>query len=470
MALTSQALADLAAIVGGANIDHSDEMRTCYAYDALKKAFPPDAVAFPGSAAEVSEILKLANGRSIPIVPRGGGSGYTGGSVPVEGGVVVSLERLDRIIDIDEENFIAVVEPGVITGVFQREVESKGLFYPPDPASLEFCTIGGNVAECAGGPRALKYGVTREYVMGLDVVLPTGEVIRTGGRTRKGVVGYDLTRLIVGSEGTLGIVTKVILKLLPLPPARQTLMAIYTDMGEAATAVREIIGSGVIPCTLEFMDGATIRCVAEHLGEAVRVGAEGAMLLIEIDGGAASVEDEALGISRILEKTGAAEAHRAASAEESERLWRARRAISPSLAKRSPNKVSHDIAVPIARLPEMIKEIRTLAEAYEIDIMNFGHAGDGNIHVNFMVDPKDTALMARTGKAVEALFEITLKLGGTISGEHGVGISKMPYIAMELEPEMIRLQRAIKTAIDPRGILNPGKIFAPVRRDGPGER
>ncbi|MBI3399739.1 MAG: FAD-binding protein [Deltaproteobacteria bacterium] len=449
---------ELTHIIGKDNIQTSKEDLICYSYDATNQKFLPDAVVFPKSASEISLILKLANQEGFPVVPRGAGSGFSGGSLPVKGGVIVSLERMNTILKIDADNLIAIVEPGVVTGDFQEEVEKLGLFYPPDPSSLRFCTMGGNVAECAGGPRAVKYGVTKDYVLGLEVVLPTGETINTGAQTIKSVVGYDLTKLMVGSEGTLGIVTKIILKLLPLPEATKTMLAVFQDMKDAARAATNIISSKIIPSTLEFMDRGSISCVDDYVSMGLPADIE-AVLLIEVDGDRGLIENQAEGIKKICLDNRAREVRIAGDKKEVKQLWQIRRAISPSLAKLKPNKINEDIVVPRSKIPDAIIGVREIAKKYNLTNANFGHAGDGNIHVNIMIDKSDRAEFLRAEKAVKEIFKLVLGLGGTISGEHGIGISKMPYIGMELSHTAIDVMKKIKQVLDPKGILNPGKIF-----------
>lgn len=447
---------ELSRIAGGGNVSFSREDLICYSYDATGVFCLPDAVVFPGGAEEISLILKMANSEGFAVVPRGAGSGFSGGSLPVEGGVVISTERMRSIIEVDTRNLTAVVEPGVVTGEFQKEVESRGLFYPPDPTSLKFCTIGGNIAECAGGPRGLKYGVTRDYVLGLEVVLPTGEIITTGVKTMKGVVGYDLTRLMVGSEGTLGVVTKAFLKLIPLPPAVKTMLAVFPRLEGAAAGVGEIINAGVLPCTLEIMDSVCIKCVEEYAKTGLPE-AE-AVLLVEVDGDPLTVEKDSETVKRVCLEAGAESVKVASGKKEVKALWTARRSISPALTRFRPCKLNEDVVVPRSELPRLIRGIHEIGARRGVTIANFGHAGDGNIHVNVMVDDKDPDEKKRGEAAVRDIFELTLKLNGTLSGEHGVGITKAPYLAMELSPEVMDLTRRIKGVLDPRGILNPGKM------------
>jgi glycolate oxidase len=448
---------ELKRIAGSDNVSFSKEDLLCYAYDATNEACMPDGVIFPGGSEEISLVLKMANAERFPVTPRGAGTGFTGGSVPVEGGVVLSLERMNRVIDIDAANLTAQVEPGVVTWEFQHEVEALGLFYPPDPTSLKFSTIGGNIAECAGGPRAIKYGVTRDYVLGLEVVLPTGEIVNTGVKTVKGVVGYDLTRLLIGSEGTLGVVTKATLRLLPLPESVVTLLVMFPDVKLAAKAVASIIEARIIPSTLEIMDSTCVRCVEDYSKK--NLAGAGALLLIEVDGSPEAARKEAGAIEELCRANGAARVDTATDKKEVKDLWKARRAISPSLFKIKPDKINEDVVVPRSKITELMAGIEDIAAKYDLVIACFGHAGDGNIHMNVMFDKRDTKEAGSAREAVRDAFELTLRLGGTISGEHGIGTTKIEYIRMELSPIELDMMRRIKRVFDPNGILNPGKIF-----------
>ncbi|MBI5887283.1 MAG: FAD-binding protein [Deltaproteobacteria bacterium] len=449
---------ELRRIVGEANASFSKEDLLCYSYDATNKVSMPDGVVFASTPEEISGIMKTANAAGFGVIPRGAGTGASGGSVPVEGGLVLSLERMKKIIEIDAENLLAVVEPGVVTWEFQQEVEARGLFYPPDPTSLKFSTIGGNIAECAGGPRAVKYGVTRDYVMGLEVVLPTGEIINTGVRTVKGVVGYDLTRLIVGSEGTLGIVTKATLKLLPLPETTKTMLAVFPDVKDAARAVSEIIKARIIPSTLELMDGVSIKCVEEFAKAGLPADA-GGLLLIEVDGAVETTEKEAVIIEGICKDSRAISVQAASEKNEVKNLWKARRSASAALFRARPHKINEDVVVPRSAVVELIAGVEEIAERKNLLIACFGHAGDGNIHVNVMYDRSDPREAKAAPEAVEDVFRLALGLKGTISGEHGIGTAKAKYLGMELGPAAIDLMMRIKNVFDPRGVLNPGKIF-----------
>ena len=445
-------------IVGKEHVHSEPEERVCYSYDATNQSYLPDLVVFPGNAQEISDILKLANEEKFPVIPRGAGSGFTGGTLPVEGGLVLVMARFNRIIEIDTENLIAFVEPGVVTGNFQKEVEKLGLFYPPDPASLKFSTLGGNVAECAGGPRAIKYGVTKDYVIGLGAVLPTGEIISTGVQTVKGVVGYDLTKLMVGSEGTLGVITRIIVKLLPLPASKKTILAVYPKLEDAARTVTGITASKITPSALEFMDHSAIVCVEDFLRIGLPVEAE-AILLLEVDGDSYIVERDAARIQDICMRYGASRVEIAEDEESEENLWRARRAISPSLLKISPTKINEDITVPRSKIPDILRKINEIAKRSRLDIVNFGHAGDGNIHVNIMIDKRKEEEVNRAHEAVKEIFQAVLDMGGTISGEHGIGVTKAPYLKMELGDLGVEIMKRIKRVFDPNNVLNPGKIF-----------
>src|SRR6266581_1389503 len=461
--LAAQLNKELTSIVGSDNIATAKQDMICYGYDATQMEFLPDAVVHPANAKEVSAVLKLANREGFPVFPRGAGSGFTGGALPKGGGVVLVTTRMNRILRIDTENLIAEVEPGVVTEQFQIAVEKLGFFYPPDPASLKFSTLGGNVAENAGGPRCVKYGVTRDFVMGLELVLPTGEIIRTGGETYKAVVGYDLTRLIVGSEGTLGVITRIIFKLLPLPEAKKTMLTIFDSIDGAARAVSTIIGNKIIPTTLEFMDHATLQCVDRRFD--MGLPAEGrAVLIIEVDGDRELIEKQADRIHELIKPLGLVQFRVAQDAAEAEGIWKVRRLVSPSLRDVNPDKYNEDIVVPRSKVPDVIRRIEKIQEKYDIPIVNFGHAGDGNIHVNVMIDKEIPGQEEKAHAAIEEVFRAALELGGTMSGEHGVGLAKQPYIPLELSPVQIATMQAIKKALDPNNVLNPGKMF-PVDQD-----
>ena len=455
-------LDSLRQIVGEDHLRTDDESRTVYGTDALKRGNPADAVVFPANALEISAIARLCNEHRIPLVPRGAGTGYTGGSVPSRGGVVLSLARMNRIIEIDEANLVAIVEPNVITGDLQDAVEKRGLFYPPDPASLRQSAIGGNVAECAGGPRAFKYGTTKRYVLGLEAVLPTGEIVETGGKVVKNVVGYDLTQLLVGSEGTLAIITRIILRLIPRPPVQATLRATFRDVESAVAAVTNVIRARVVPAALELVDGDSLEAVAQNLGvRSLAPEGTAAILLLEVDGVPAAVDQEAERVAAACHEAGATEVRRARDEGEREELWRVRRELSLSLKTIAPLKLNHDVVVPKGRIPELFALVARLRQEQRLRIPLFGHAGDGNIHVNIMLDPTDGDALERARTAERQLFEGVVALDGSISGEHGIGFAKARFIPIELSADEIALMQRVKHAFDPNGILNPGKIFPP---------
>ena len=464
--LTEAVIERLQAIVGKENVSRARVDRLLHAFDATQQQFLPEVVVHATSTEQVSRVVRLANEERIPILPRGAGSGFTGGSLPVRGGIVLVLTRMNRILEIDADNLIAVVEPGVVTARLQKEVERQGLFYPPDPASKEFSTLGGNVAECAGGPRCLKYGVTRDYVLGLTVVTPTGQVIHTGGRTMKNVVGYDLTRLFVGSEGTLGIATEIILRLLPKPEARKTMLVGFDSIDGAARAVSAITRAKIVPATLEFMDASAIDCVRQAMGLDLPLSCR-ALLIIEVDGDRGLLARQAERILDTIRPLGLIETRVAETAEEVEAIWKVRRSVSPSLRKINPNKFNEDIVVPRSRVPEMIRAIEAIGQRYSVPIVNFGHAGDGNIHVNLMVDLAVEGMRATVDQALSDLFQATVDLGGSVSGEHGIGIAKAPFIGKELDPATLATMQAVKRALDPNNIMNPGKIFPQPPTAGP---
>jgi len=442
----------------GDRLRTSLETRICYSFDATGKKFLPDAVVYPVNAEEVRRTVLLANRHRFPIVPRGAGSGFSGGSLPVHGGIVLSTERMDRIVAIDTENLYAVVEPGVVTGTLKEEARNKGLFYPPDPASLKFSTVGGNIAECAGGMSAVKYGVTRDYVLGLEAVLGTGELIHTGVATAKGVVGYDLTRMLVGSEGTLGIVTRATLRLVPHPEAAVTLLAFFPGNRNACDAVNAVVAARVTPSAMEIMDRTAIDCVQAYAPMSLPEGT-GSALLLEVDGTADTTAREADRLEEACRARGALEVRRASDARGRDDLWKMRRSISPGLRRIAPVKLNEDIVVPRSRLADMFAFLSDLSDRKKVRIVNFGHAGDGNIHVNIMIPGTDAEESRRADEAVEEVFRKTVEMGGTISGEHGVGISKAPFFEMEVGPLGVAVMKRLKACFDPNGILNPGKIF-----------
>jgi glycolate oxidase len=445
-------------LVGEDHYLDSYEDRLCYSYDATIEESIPDAICFPGSVEEIARIMKWANEYRFPVVPRGSGTGLSGGSVPVKGGLVMVVSRLNRILEVNEEDFYAVVEPGVITQTLNDDVDRRGLMYPPDPSSMKTSTMGGNIAENAGGLRGLKYGVTKDYVMGLEVVTPTGDVIQTGTRTVKTATGYNLTQLFVGSEGTLGIITKITLKLIPAPEHKESVLAIFPEMEQAARTVADIIRAGVVPATLEFMDRTTINAVEDFKKIGLPREA-GAVLLIETDGTEEAAVKEIGRVEEICKRNSAMEVHKAKDEVERESIWQGRRAALSALARVRPTTILEDATVPRSRIPDMVKGVREIAEKYNLTIGNFGHAGDGNLHPTILTDERDEEEFARVEKAVEEIFDLALSLGGTISGEHGIGSTKARFLEREVGTGGLAAMKQIKDALDPNGVLNPGKMF-----------
>ncbi|MGD8207776.1 MAG: FAD-linked oxidase C-terminal domain-containing protein, partial [Thiohalocapsa sp.] len=416
----------------------------------------PTAVVFVADARQVQRVVAICNEHRIPIAARGLGTGTTGATVPERNGIVVAFERMNRILRVDPANRLAVVEPGVVNEDLQRAAGRHGFFWPPDPTSAAVCTIGGNLAYNAAGPRAVKYGTPRENTLGLRAVTGAGELIRTGVQTSKGVVGYDLTRLVIGSEGTLALITEATLKLSPLPEAKRTLRATYRSIHAAADAVAAVMAQPVTPCALEFMDGAAIDMVRQYSDLGVSP-ATGALLMIEVDGPAECVDTAAEAVGAAARNDGLLELVVASSADEIAALWRTRKALSPALRHVAPKKINEDVVVPVSRIAEFIDALERLARETAIRIVNFGHAGNGNIHVNLLVRPDDADEMRRAGECLSAIFDLVVALGGTLSGEHGVGLEKRDFVGRELDPAALRLMRAIKRQFDPNGILNPGK-------------
>ena len=449
-------LTALAAQLGPGHVLTDPADRWAYGYDNSRLHAVPDAVVLPGNAAEVAEVVRFCNARRIPLVPRGRGTGTTGATVPVGGGVVLSLERMDRILAIDATNRIARVEPGVTNQRLQEAAAAVGFFWAPDPTSAAVCTVGGNLACNAAGPRAVKYGTARENTLGLRAVTGAGEEIRTGVMTTKGVVGYDFTRLLIGSEGTLAVITEATLRLTPLPAARRVMQAAYRDVRAAARAVSAIMAQPVTPCALELMDRGAIDMIRGYsdLGLGPDVGA---LLMIEVDGSAAAVESDAQALANAATVEGLVSLAGADTPESAERLWRTRKALSPALRNVAPKKINEDVVVPVSRIPDLVEGLERLAAEHAVRIVNFGHAGNGNIHVNLLVNPDDAAEMARSERCLDATFDLVLSLGGTLSGEHGIGLVKRDFVGREIDPVTLRLMRDVKRQFDPNGILNPGK-------------
>ena len=457
-------LDQLIAIVGGAGVSTSPEDLDKYSHDEVAELhFEPEAVVKARSAEEVSRILRLAQEANFPVTPRGAGYGLSGGCVPVLGGVVLSLEKMNRIVEIDEENLMATVEPGVITGDLHRAVEALGLFYPPDPASLDSCTIGGNIAENAGGPRAVKYGVTRHYVCGLEAVMASGEIVRMGGKLVKDVTGYDLMQLLIGSEGTLAVVTRIVLRLIPLPKERVDLLVPFNDFLSASRAVAGIIKSRIVPTAMEFMGRDSILAVEKLSGKEVPFHEAEAHLLITLDGNdKTAIDAEVERVGELCLANGAVDVLIADSAKMRDKLWAARRQIIEALQHLSPDRImdTQDLCVPRARIPELLARIREIADRHAMKIVCFGHAGDGNVHVNVIKNMPDAEWKAKKDPVAEDMYRAALALGGAITGEHGIGLTRKGYLPLAMGPAQIALMRRVKEAFDPAGILNPGKIFA----------
>lgn len=429
-----------------------------YSFDGSFGYFEPEMVIQPLNKYEISNIVKLANTYRFPIYPRGQSTSLSGGPLPVKGGIVLDLSRMTQTLQIQPDNLIAIVSPGVITANIHQAAELHGLIYPPDPSSSSICTIGGNLAENSGGPRGLKYGVTKDYVLGLEVVTPTGEVIRTGGKTIKNVTGYDLTKLIVGSEGTLGIITEAVLKLIPKPKSTETLFASFNDIETAGAAVSKILTSGILPSKLEIMDKGCIHSVEAYEPSGLPLNAE-AILLIEVDGHPQATKEDIKEIANQCIDLGAQHVLIARSEEEKQQLWKARKLISPAITRIKPTKISEDATVPLSQIPNMFKKLKEIRDKYQLNLVVCGHAGDGNLHPNIVTDIRDSEEMVRVEKAVEEMFRCAVELGGTLSGEHGIGNMKAPFMEMELGKEGLQLMKLIKEAWDPNQIMNPGKIF-----------
>jgi len=448
----------LAGIVGDEHITDALEDRICYSYDGTKQKALPDVVIKPGTTDEIAAIMALANDEEIPVYARGAGSGLTGGSVPLEGGIVMDFHRMDRILEINKVDMLAVVEPGVVMADFQREVEKQGLFYPPDPASADVATMGGSVAECAGGLRGVKYGVTKDYIIALEVVLADGEVIHTGAKTFKSVTGYDLTKLFVGSEGTLGIITQITVRLIPLPESLRSVVAIFDDTNKATDAAMTVCEEGIVPRALEFMDEHAIAAVRDYIQVDLPDAAQ-AILFCDVDGNASATEAEQQRVREICREAGAIDIRSAEGAAEREQQWEIRRSISPALYKIAPNKMNHDVCVPRSKVRELMRWLDGLTDQAAVPVIRFAHIGDGNIHVNFMFDHSDEQ-KGEAERLSKKLFTKVVELDGTLTGEHGVGNRKSKYLPIEIPPRELALMKEIKTLLDPKGILNPGKMFS----------
>jgi glycolate oxidase len=454
-------LDELRSIVGADYVKTDSETIRENSTDATKVFHPADVVVFPSKTSEVAEIVKLANREQIPIVSRGGGAGFAGGAIPIRGGIVISMRRMNRILEINPIDLVAVVEPGVITEDLHKAAEDKGLFYPPDPASLKQSTIGGNVAHNAGGPRAFKYGVTRQYLLGLEVVLPTGEVIRTGGRVVKNAVAYDLTDLMCGAEGTLGIITRLTMRLLPKPETAATIMALFKSVRRCADAATSLIQAKIIPSKLELIDAQSLDAIRLYIKEERIANAPllpetaAAILLIEVDGDRATVERSLNDVRRVIIASGG----EIREAQNPDDLWAIRRYMSPAVGRLRPNKINEDIVVPRSRVGDYLAAMERLQRASGLPIVCFGHVGDGNLHVNLMIDASNEMERETAESVKRRIFELAIEMGGTISGEHGIGIMKSEFLPLALSGDSIEAMKRIKSALDPNNILNPGKIF-----------
>ncbi|CAM3270445.1 glycolate oxidase subunit GlcD [Sporolactobacillus spathodeae] len=449
-------------IVGSENIDDSTSGRLVYSYDATPNYQSlPDVIVAPGSAEEMAAVLKLCNDMETPVYARGSGTNLCADTCPLKGGVVLLFKRMNQILELDKENLTITVQPGVITKEICDCVEAQGLFYPPDPGSMAIATIGGNISENSGGLHGLKYGVTRDYVLALQVALPNGKLIRTGGKLTKDVAGYDLTRLFIGSEGTLGVITEATLKLIPKPESQKTILALYQDLEAAGRSVSSIIANKMIPATLEFLDQDTLKAVEgfAHIGLPTNVQA---ILLIVQDGPAEIVDRDIQRIAEICREQQAVDVQLAASEEEAQKLATARRTALSALARLKPTTILEDATVPRSEIAKMVRAIADIAQKYDLRISTFGHAGDGNLHPTCLTDARNTEEMERVEKAFAEIFEKAIELGGTLTGEHGVGATKAPYLKWKLGEAGLEVMRGIKQSIDPKGIMNPGKVFADV--------
>lgn len=457
--ISKSVLKAFADVLGKESVLTQDADRVTYSYDAaVLEPTMPAAVLRPTNSEQLSKVVKLCNENRIPITVRGAGTNLSGGTIPLSDGVVLLTNGLNRILEINEADMYAVVQPGVVTAKFAAAVEAKGLFYPPDPGSQAVSTLGGNVAENAGGLRGLKYGVTQDYVMGLQFFDVNGEPIKTGSKTVKCATGYNLTGLMVGSEGTLGVFNEITLKLIPLPGHRKAMMAIFDAVGKASEAVAAIIANRIVPATLEFMDNFTIRAVEDFSRAGLPIDAA-ALLLIEVDGHPAQVEEDAGRVESICRELGATSIRVAENDAERDKVWSARRSALSALAKLKPSLVLEDATVPRSKIPEMIQSMQDIAAEYDVPIGTFGHAGDGNLHPTILTDKRDKSEWERVEKAIEAIFDKALSLGGTLSGEHGTGIAKSCFLEKETSPATILYSRKMKAALDPNNILNPGKII-----------
>jgi len=454
-----QHIEQLKQIVGDENCSDDKAHMLAYSYDATRMEYEPDAVVFPRHEADVSAVLKYCNTHGIHIVPRGAGSGFTGGALPAQRGIVLALEKhMNQVLEIDMENLVARVQPGVINKEFQKLVEAQGLFYPPDPASQDYSTLGGNVSENAGGMRAAKYGITKDYVMAVRAVLPSGDVIRAGKKTIKDVAGYNIAGILIASEGTLAVMTEITLRLIPKPKMTRTVMGIFPSVRDAMNATYKTFAAGISPVAMEFLDNMTIQAVEKTFNKGLPLDA-GAILVSDIDGNTKADMDFQLNeLERVFKENGALEFRRAANDEEAADIWFSRRNASPSLKMYGPSKLNEDITVPRSKLPELLDRIAEIGKKYDHPIPCFGHTGDGNVHVNVMTDKRDAERYLKAEQAIHEIFEAAVELEGTLSGEHGIGISKAPFMGIAFSDAEMNLFKTIKKAFDPNNILNPHKM------------
>ncbi len=457
--LKDEVIQELKEIVGEKDVLTDKEDLVAYSYDATTSwAHLPDVVVFPKSTEEVSKVLKLANEKLIPVTPRGAGTNVSGGSVPIMGGIVMCMTKMNRILEINKENLIATVEPGVVLNDFNLALAKEGLFFPPDPQSFLAATMGGVVAENAGGPAGVKYGVTKHYVLGLEVVLADGSVINVGGATSKNVTGYDLPMLFTGSEGTLGVITKITVRLLPKPPATKTLMAVYSDVTVASENVYRILSAGIVPSKIELLDNWVIRRIEEMMPIGLPTDAD-AVLLFECDGVPSAVEEEAKHIAEVCQEGGAVSVRIAKDQEEANKYWTARRAGFAAVFGKTPTVLAEDVTVPRNKIPQLVAKCKEVSKKYGLEVVIIGHAGDGNLHPSILTDAKDREHYEKAVSAMHEIIEYGIEIGGVLSGEHGIGLEKKGFLKKAMDPRAIEILKGIKRVLDPNNILNPGKIW-----------
>ena len=457
MKIENNILNKIKKIVGEENLFINKEILAHFDYDATERHYSPDAVVTPINTGQIAEIVKICNENEIPVTPQGGKTGLSGGCLPVKGGIVLSFKNMKKIVEIDEKNYTATVEPGVVAADFQKAIKERGLFFPPDPSSTVESTLGGNVAENAGYTRAVKYGVTKDYILGVEAVLANGNIVNFGGKNIKDVTGYDIVRLLVGSEGTLAVITKIVVKLLPQPEDKRTLIGYFDDMTLAADFVVNIFKQGIVPTAIEFMDRITMKAVEDYLN--VTLPDAEAMVLVEVDGNGLAVANEAEKIVNIYKNAGAKDYRLAKDNEEADKFWIIRRESLPALKAKGGDQLEADIVVPRYFLPSYVKNIQNLAKEYKCEVATYGHAGDGNLHVTIIYHKSSFEDLVNANELLERFYKEAIKLGGSLTGEHGVGITAAPYLNLQLGENEIDVLKAVKKAFDPRNILNPGKMF-----------